>query len=458
MNFDTQLSPEDVKTFNRKFITIIIIMDSLLSSSGMAGQIQTLLSSMTDGAASGTGIVKLLSIAKSYLGVSDVHDIPNYLILSAKDVQQSQFGSYPDGNDVAPSAVFLACFLILFFGHTTLFLVNRSRGHKFYMSLAFAFYCLMRWLGFALRIVWAKDILKMKVGLASEVFLIIPTVLLASFNLVLAQRLFTWKHPILGNKKFFWQSILALYAVVIAVVVMSIVAGVVPYLYFLSQSHFDMCRNVMKVTSVLIVLYSLLAMILIGAAYLFPTTEKDRQSLIYQPFWIKSFRPTYFPKRNASKEGELLFLRKHAGDSREPLRTVVGAGLRLIDQKDEPESDELNEFEQSGEEKFALKHNQSIIIIAITTIFVFLGAIFRCIGCFLDTTYANQGWIFKPVVMYVLWGALETIVNVFYLVGRIDLRFYRPDSFPKGALLDASSRSSDESLDHEKSSNVETTV
>ena len=419
---------------------------------------QSLMSSMTNGAASGTGIVKLLTLAKSYLGVSDVHDIPDYLIDAAKDVQQAQFGSYPDSKDVAPSAVFLACFLLLFLGHTLLFFANRSRGHKFYMSLAFASYCLMRWLGFALRIVWAKDILKMKVGLASEVFLIIPTVLLASFNLVLAQRLFTWKHPILGTKKIFWQGMLALYAVVVAVVVMSIVAGVVPYLYFLSQSHYDMCRNVMKVTSVLIVLYSLLAMFLIGASYLLPTTDKDRDSLIYQPFWIKSFKPTYFPKRNAAKEGELLFLRKHAGDTREPLRTVVGAGLRLIDQKEEDESEELNEFEQSGEEKFTLKHNQSIVIIAVTTIFVFLGAIFRCVGCFLDTTYAKQGWLFKPVVMYIFWGALETIVNILYLVGRIDLRFYRPDAFAKGALLEATSRSSDESLEREKGSNVETTV
>ena len=33
--------------------------------------------------------------------------------------------------------------------------------------------------------------------------------------------------------------------------------------------------------------------------------------------------------------------------------------------------------------------------------------------------------------MYVLWGALETICNILYLVGRIDLRFYRPDNFKK---------------------------
>lgn len=432
-------------------------MDALLNSPN--SPILTLVSQMTGGAATGTGIVKLMQLTKSYLHLKNIHDIPDYLVVAVKQFQQSQFGSYPDQKDVAPSAVFTACFFILFLAHTSMFAVNRSRGHKFYMSLAFGFYCLMRFLGFAMRIAWAKDILRLRAGIASEVFLIIPTVFLASFNLVLAQRLFTWKHPIIGTKKLFWEGMLVLYSIVVAVVVMSIVAGVVPYLYFLNQSHYDMCRNVMKVTSVLIVLYSLLAAILVGAAFLFPTAKKDRESLIYQPFWIKSFHPTYFPKKNAAKLGEEVFVKRHAGDERKPLRTVVGAGLRIIDDKEEPESEELTDFEEAGEEIFTLKHNKSIAIVATTTLFVFLGAIFRCVGCFLDTTYATQGWIFKPVVMYVLWGALETIVNIIYLVGRIDLRFYRPDEIEHGKLANASSPSnSSSSLGDEKEvTNQETT-
>ncbi|VEU19878.1 DEKNAAC100540 [Brettanomyces naardenensis] len=416
-------------------------------SAALMAQMSGLLAEMTNGAASGTGIVPLLGLTKTYLGLSDVHQLPDYLIVGVKELQQAQFGSYPDTSDVAPSAVFVATFFILCCGHLGMFIANRSRGHKFYMSLAFAFYCLMRWIGFAMRIAWAKDILKLQVGLASEVFLIIPTVLLASFNLVLAQRLFTWKHPIGGTKKWFWWIMLALYSVVLGVVLMAIIAGVVPYLYFLSQKHYDMCRNVMKVASVCIVLYSLLALILVAAAFAVPTAAVDREALIYQPFWIKSFSPFYFPPKDASKTGEALFVRRHAGDSRVPIRTVVGAGMKLIDKKEEPESEELNQYEQSGADKFTLKHNKSILIVATTTIFVFLGAIFRCVGVFMDKTYATQGWIFKPVVMYVLWGALETIVNIIYLVGRIDLRFYRPDSIKGNGLSSASSAGSETEKD-----------
>ncbi|QPG76472.1 hypothetical protein FOA43_003861 [Brettanomyces nanus] len=416
-----------------------------------ADPLASLMSQMTNGAASGTGIIKLMGLTKSYLNLDSVNDIPDYLVLDVKQVQQAQFGSYPDSKDVAPSGIFTAIFLLLSAAHLAMFIVNRSRGHKFYMSLAFSFYCMMRFVGFAMRISWAKNILRLKVGLASEVFLIIPTVLLASFNLVLAQRLFTWKHPIIGTRKLFWWGMLALYSVVIAVVVMAIVAGLVPYLYFLSQSHYDMCRNAMKVASTLIVMYSLLSMILVGAAYLFPTSQKERDSLIYQPFWVKSFSPCYFPPKGAAKTGETLFIRRHAGDSRQPLRTIVGAGMKLIDNHEEPESDELNDFENAGEEKFTLKHNMSIFIVATTTIFVFLGAIFRCVGVYLNQDYANQSWIFKPVVMYVLWGALETIVNIIYLVGRIDLRFYRPDLIKGDALVNGTSSSG--SVDTEKDSN-----
>ncbi|TID30915.1 hypothetical protein CANINC_000507 [Pichia inconspicua] len=396
-----------------------------------ASAITSLIKAQTNNAADGTGIVKLVDITKDFLGLKSNDQIPQLLIDYVKDLQQSQFGSYPDHTDVAPSAVFLAIFIIIFFAHGTLFAINYSRGHKFWLSFAFCFYALLRWLGFALRIVWAKDILRLHVGIASEVLIILPTVFIASFNLVLAQRIFTWRHPVFGNHKLFWYLMLAIYYVVISVVVMTIVAGVVPYLYFLSRSHYDMCRNVVKVTSVLVTLYSLLAIAFVIFTFILPVSKKNKEALVYQPFWIKSFAPTYFPPKNAQKEGEALFVQKYATDPREPKRTIVGGGMDIINDQDEDEALELQEYEQVGEQKFSLKHNVSIMIIAITSIFVFIGSLFRCIGCFMDDVYGTQSWIYKPVVMYVLWGALETICNILYLVGRIDLRFYRPDNFTK---------------------------
>lgn len=397
----------------------------------MSSAIAELIRSQTGGAADGTGIVKLLEITKGFLHIDSTSQIPQFLVDYVQDQQQSQFGSYPDHKDIAPSGLFLAIFVIIAIAHGSLFTINYMRGHRFWLSLGFCFYATMRWIGFALRIVWAKNILKLHVGIASEVLLVLPIVFLASFNLVLAQRIFTWKHPVFGNTKIFWYAMLAIYSVVIAVVTMTIVAGVVPYLYFLSRSHYDMCRNVVKVTSILITLYSLLSIAFVIMTYIVPTSQSDKDALVYQPFWIKSFSPFYFPVKNAQSEGEDIFVQRYQNDAREPKRTIVGGGLDLSELNENDEVAELNEFEQAGEQKFSLKHNISVTIITITSVFVFIGALFRCIACFIDDTFASQSWIYDPVVMYVLWGALETICNILYLVGRIDLRFYRPDNFKK---------------------------
>lgn len=381
-----------------------------------------ILESQTGNAALGTGVVPLLDKAKTLLGGK----IPEFLISYAMGLQNAIFGRYPDHKDVAPSAVFTAVFIIIMFAHLGVFLYNYRLGHRFWLSIGFAFYALIRWIGFAMRIVWAKDILKLKVGMASEVFLIIPTIFLCSFNLVLAQRIFTWRHPVGGSHKLFWAFMIAVYAVVVAVVVMTIVAAMVPYNYFLSQKHYDMCKNVVKVLLVLVCLYSLLALALVGMAFVFKPTEKDRAMLTYQPWWIKSFSPLYFPEQDACRKAEEQFARL-LPEHRDAVRVI-------------PSSDaHFGELEGLGSDRGELRHNASIFLIALTTVIIFVGAIIRCITNFMNKTDAEATDVFKPVVMYIVWGLLETIVNVLYLVGRVDLRFYRPDRLSRALLETAAS-------------------
>ncbi|KAG7741816.1 hypothetical protein KL923_001071 [Ogataea haglerorum] len=387
----------------------------------------SLINSLTDNAAPGTGIVKLVDIAKNALHLQSNRQIPDALITYLKDQQQSQFGSYPDHKDIAPSSVFTAVFFLLMLGHLFIFTKNKTRGHWFPLSLGFAAYCLIRLLGFALRIAWAKNILRLHTGIASEVLLVLPTVFLASLNLVLAQRLFTWRHPVGGNQKYFQIAMMTIYLLVVAVVVMTIVAGVVPYLYFLSQSHYNMCRNVVKVTSVLICFYSLLAILLVMCAFLIPPSSRDKKATVFQPFWITSFAPTYYIPQGAAEEGRYLFVQRHGDLAKLSERTILRGG-DLYSMADE--SSQLNQYEAQEEAKYSIKHNSSILLVALTSACVFIGAIFRCVLLFLDTTYATQGWLAKPVVMYMLWGFLEAVVNLLYLVGRVDLRFYRPDKIP----------------------------
>ena len=96
----------------------------------------------------------------------------------------------------------------------------------------------MKFLGFLLRALWSTDILKIKFGLASEVFLIVSTFIIVSANLILAQRLFTWRHPVGGSRKLFWGFMFATYGMVLVVIAITILASFVPYLYYLSEKSY----------------------------------------------------------------------------------------------------------------------------------------------------------------------------------------------------------------------------
>ena len=89
-----------------------------------------------------------------------------------------------------------------------------------------------------LRALWSTDILKIKFGLASEVFLIVSTFIIVSANLILAQRLFTWRHPVGGSRKLFWGFMFATYGMVLVVIAITILASFVPYLYYLSEKSY----------------------------------------------------------------------------------------------------------------------------------------------------------------------------------------------------------------------------
>lgn len=382
----------------------------------MAG-IQTLINQLTDGAASGTGILKLIPITEKLVG----KPIPPALQAYALGQQLAVFGDYPTSSDVAPSAIFTAVFFIFFVAHSYVFFKNYSRGHKFWLSLGFIFYCLIRVLGFAMRIPWAKNSMKVEVGLASSVFLTIPIVILASFNLVLAQRIFTWRHPHIGSHRWFWVLMISTYVFVTGLVVMSIVGAVIPYIYFLSEHHYNMCKKVVQAAAVLNVLYSLLAINLVVGAFMLKPTARSNKIWTYQPWWIESFEMFYYVPKGACQAAEETFAQ------REP---AAADAVRIIASTTHYHNT-LEKVQSVTSKKGCLTHNTSIGIIMLTTLSLLTSSMFRCISTFIVQQHAHQSWIFKPVVMYIMFGVLETIVNVVYLCGRVDLRFYRPDKLPK---------------------------
>ncbi|KAI3403324.2 hypothetical protein KGF56_003912 [Candida oxycetoniae] len=362
----------------------------------------------------GSGSHALSTQARNLLGPR----IPKVVVDFQTAVQFNLFGSYPFHKDVAPSAVFTALFSIVFLCHLAIFSINCYRGHYFWPQLGFIFYSLCRVLGFALRIVWSADLSQTSIGITGEVFLILPTVLLPSFNLILAQRIFTWRHPVGGSRRLFWNLMLTLYAIVAGVVAMTIVASAGINIYLLGAPNYARFVRCIQATSVLIIVYSLTALSLIGLAFFFKPTTKDENLYTYQPWWIESFAPTYFVRKGVPQEAAESFLKRNH-NHRFAIRVIAATHHHY------------KMVKGLSNERGDLTHNTSLLIIAITTIIILIGAILRCVVCFQARMMYDRSPVGSAAMMYVWWGGFEIVTNMLYLIGRIDLRFYRPDRLPK---------------------------
>lgn len=392
------------------------------------------LNALVNNPSEGTGIMWWVLFAKNMNGPV----IPEVLVKYYMSVQLNVLGGYPDSSDVAPSIVFTVLFALLFLLHVAVWSINMTRGHHFHLSLGWAFCCVIKLIGFALRIVWAKDVTLVTVGLTSSVLLIIPSILFASFNLILAQRLFTWRHPVGGSRRLFWGIMLLLYAIVTVLVAVTIAATFIPYLHLLSEAGYNRWKKVNQFTGFMVLLYVLTAVALLGLSYLYPPTAKDENLYTYQPWWIESFSPFYFVEMNAAQTAEQNFLKRNS-NYRHVIRVIAATHHHhntVEGPTDEQDDDKHNvsvSVEGLTNQRGTLKHNLSIALICISTVLILVGAIGRTVSLFEDNIDRHASGVCDPVFMYIVWGAFEVIINVLYIVGRVDLRFYRPDRFSAAA-------------------------
>lgn len=377
------------------------------------GGLMNFLSACINGGAPGTGIKRIITVGKNLLG----DELPDVLIEYNIGVQNVLMGGYPTKWDLAPSIAFTVIFFIFLVLHTGIFLTNYFRGHYFWVSIGFIFYCLLKIPAFAMRAAWSTDVTQINLGLASEVIQIVPAYLLVSLNLILTQRLFTWRHPVGGSRWLFWGIMLGMYALVFVFIAIIVTASVVPYLYFISYSSYEKWAKVNQATGVIIVLYVMTSVSLLGLSYLFPPTKKDENLYTYQPWWIKSFSPFYFVEKGAAQRAEMTFMRRNH-NHRHAIR-VIAATHHLF-----------NMVEGLTNERGSLTHNVSLFIITASTALILVGAILRCIVLFQFQWSRYLGPISEPALGYVTWGVFESLVNILYIVGRVDLRLYRPDILP----------------------------
>lgn len=367
-----------------------------------------------NGAAEGTGILFIKQFTLNITGPN----LPDVFVKYAVSFQLALFGDYPVDSDRVPSFVFCALFGVLALVHFSIFVINFSRGHYFYISCVWSVNCIAKLIGFLLRGLWASNILAINMGFAGEIFLVIPSVVFVSFDLILAQRLFTWRHPVGGSRKLFWGFMFGMYGVVSILIAITVAASYIPYYYFLSKGRWLQWRQVNQFTGVMIILYSLTSMSLIFLSYAFPPTRKDENLYTYQPWWIESFSPFYFVQPHAAQKAEETFMKRNH-NHRHAVRVIAATHHHY------------NMVEGLTNQRGTLKHNISIWLLMTTTVLIFIGSLGRCVVLFQDKIASTETPFSHAEFMYVCWGGFELFINLIYIVGRVDLRFYRPDRLPK---------------------------
>lgn len=369
---------------------------------------------MNNEPAVGTGIALLSDQTKNMIG----NAIPPDFVSVIFDIQLNMFGDFGSKADVVPSAIFLGIFTVTTVLHSIIFSLNCQRGHYFWVQIIFIFHGMMRMVAFATRIAWGLDRTGTSFSMVTSVFAIVATIVMMAGNILLTQRLFTWRHPVGGNRRLFWNFMYLNYFLMIVLMTATIICYTAIFLYFLSARQFERYLKLTQATAVLIVLYCLESIALIGLSYWFKPTQKDVNLYTYQPWWIESFHLFYLVKRNAAQEAATTFMKRNH-NHRHAICVIAATHHHY------------NMVQGLTNERGSLQHNKSLLIVVVATVIMTISSCLRCVVLFQARQRRYQSSLCKPVVMYICWGLGESITTTMYLIGRVDLRFYRPDRLPQ---------------------------
>ena len=386
----------------------------------------------------GTGLLPLsILFEERFGGSSDPAILQTILALLP-----ALFGDYPQHSDIAPAGLFVAIFSILALAFFYIFAKDYSRGHRFWVFFGLGWYCVLKVLGFGLRIYWAGNTLRVRAGIASTVFLFVSVVSINMLNMLFGHRIFTWRHPETGNASWFNINMSVLYVIVLGVIAMGVTGQCIPTVYFLGQAALDKCHKVIQAAAILQTLYALAGLSLIALAYSikpgridhhFGKVHKTKDVLpnTFSATWIESCNIFYFPRKGSQ---HIL----HRGD---PQATYI----RVMPSNTPPAG---GLAEHNDDHHHGPKISTAITLIIVTSLMLTIVSAFRCASTFIITTRGGangvpfSNWVFRNWVMYLFNGAFEVIVCVLFLVFRADLRFYIPDmSVGRGSSADRTAES-----------------
>lgn len=340
------------------------------------------------------------------------------------------FGGYPfpmwDKGERAADGVLIAVFFILMVAHAYIFVRNRIHGQRFYFSFGVAFVCMMKIVGFSCRLAWSHDITSLRVGITSVVFIQVAQLILLGMNMVLAHRIFTWRHPETGNSLIFNLFMIWVYCLVLIIIAMAIVGQSIPYLYFLGHHNYNMCRNVVKAAAILNLYFAAMPIQLLFFGFLLPPgfapsflRAGDDIPPVHQATWIKSAHLLYFPEHNSQ-----VFVTPNFRNTIRiiPSREPPGKGIhKNLHEPMHPDSPRIS---------------RAVLAVAVSSVVLVFTTCFRVAAVFRGDSYGTSRadgsvavafWPWEPYVQFIFYGGVEAAVIIWYLLMRVDLRFYIPE-------------------------------
>ncbi|CAO2655480.1 Nn.00g105440.m01.CDS01 [Neocucurbitaria sp. VM-36] len=179
-------------------------------------------------------------------------------------------GQHPNVvQDIAPSAIFLALYILSGVCHQVTFQRNRRRGHKFPMSWAMFGFAMARMGTMVMRIAWATRPDNGSVALAATIFAFLGVLVIYIVVLLLSLRVFRARQPRLGWNVWLGKGIKIMYGVLLIVTLVVVPFGIVAG-FTRDPEMLNACAWITKAGVLFFFLFNLIAPVLYLLALFLP--------------------------------------------------------------------------------------------------------------------------------------------------------------------------------------------
>ncbi|KAK9368885.1 hypothetical protein V1509DRAFT_621779 [Lipomyces kononenkoae] len=312
------------------------------------------------------------------------------------------FGDYPvTKDDIAGCVVCIVCFAVLAVINMTILRRNLARGHKFIPSGAMFGLCMARIVTFSMRLASAIHPTNLNVSIAASIFIAAGVVILFVLNVLFSQRLFTAQHPSRAYVGSAFYNIMKLFyiSIIAFLIVLVVTSGVY---YHTNATVMQGIAQFRKVAMVYFTVTAFMPTLIVAAAYAIPRSEQDRTWPVHYAHWIDSYSGLYFPDPRKLPSAVEFYAEIPEGETRIPVQVIPppDRGTRKV----------------------------SIFLVLFASVILTFGTAVRTAATFGHAAEIQKPWYDYRVTMYMCIALVELMVEISWIIGRVDLRFYIPNN------------------------------